>query len=532
MPRMPIYEQQVSPEGVIPVRGAQASDFGGTGLIELGRGVQTAGEGIAYAQRQYQIAASQRAVTDAQIALTKVKQKFNEKAIQVEATVNPSDTQVKDRFLFGARTDGSIDYEGTTGSLKLALDNERLKITDPAALRAFTKEAAAYTEQMATHLAATQARVANRYARQQITTLIDENRNLAYQNYGDWLDILGTTEQNIKNKSGIGGSINQSDVAELSRVAKEEIAMSAVMGLIQGPRANPPQALSNLQSGLYDQWVKGEQKIQLVHSAETAILAQNVDARQKLAEEARRKTETQHRTDQLFVQKFGLHEANPGNPQFPALTTPEVANAAGEGRLDGAVARAWLNLLDEQTRNGTRIKPGGKAFTDLLTDINRPYGDPRKLTTVTPIIEATTGQKITTSEMKLLRDEFDKARTDEGQTLGSDRTVILKSFQSSITHSNPLLGKLDHEGDVLYGQFMRFAIEEEARLRRERKNPHDLYNEKSPEYIGNHLPRFQKKIDESMRDIGQSLKRQPKTTGTPPRKLGESPEQYDKRMGQ
>lgn len=97
--------------------------------------------------------------------------------------------------------------------------------------------------------------------------------------------------------------------------------------------------------------------------------------------------------------------------------------------------------------------------------------------------------------------------TPEGEKLGQEKAAFLKGMQSSITHSNQLLGKLDPDGDMHFYRF-GFAIDRKIEAyRKDHKDPHDLFDPEKPEYLGTpgRLKPFQKSLMQSITDTSRRL---------------------------
>jgi hypothetical protein len=530
MPRIPLYEQQYSTEAGIPARQASPTDLGGTGTLEVGRAVQSLGQDLGYAQRQMQIASSQRAVSDVYTALSMFRGEYTKKAFALEAKADPADTTIANQFLFGSETD---DAEPAEGSLKWALDAYRAKVQDPQALQAFDRGASDLTERFTVHFAQVQSRMAGVYAKQQAERMVNAAQDNLQTDPSQYTDVLQSTLAAVDDPHGIYARISAEQREPIKRAIHEQLASSTVRGMI---RDAPDHALHSLERGEWDREVTGEQKIVLMQAAQTAIHAKDVAERQRLAEEKRQLEELRHQTDRNLTAKYFLHLDNPGNPQFPPVTATEVAREMAAGQLDGAVGRALINMMQADAHERT-LKRDNATYWDLFLRTTLPWGHPNKLTSVEDIYQAAAKRQLTPTNVKDLTADFDKSRSEQGQSILKDREVFLSSMKSSITHSNLLLGKLDQEGDINFGRFTKLAMDEEAKAEKENRDPHELYDEKSKYYLGNKMGKFRKSLEQSMETITQGLRKAPSSAteqgGVPEKKQrlpGETPEQYLDRM--
>lgn len=530
MPRIQGYEQQYSAlGGRIPARQAESTDFGGTGLLEVGRAIQSAGQDAGFAMRQIQMAESQRQVTDVHSALQMLRAEFTKKAIAAESSADPSDTTIGDFVLFGE------SGEGDAGSLKWALDTYREHISDPVAKQAFDRGAADLTTHFTIHFANVQARMAGTYAQQQMIQMIDAGQNTVQLDPDQHRQVSESVEQAINDPNGIfyRPGLDAGVRERFKRMAKEQLAESAVRGRI---RQDPVRAKQVLEAGFWDDELTGEKRAILLSSADTAIKAREVAANQALAEERRQQAELRHQTDRNLMAKYLLHQENPGNPEFPAVTATEVAQEMAAGRLDGGVGRAIINMMEADSKEKT-LKSDNSTYWKLFGRITLPWGHPDKLTSMQDVYDAAAQRKLTSKNVEQLAADFEKARNEDGLRLVEDRRIFLDSMKSSITHSNLLLGKLDQEGDVNFGRFSKMVRDEEAKAIKENRDPHELYDESSKYYLGKRLGKYRKTMEQSMETISRGLKPSSPTQKSPTkpsqskaRLPGETIQQYKERM--
>jgi hypothetical protein len=317
----------------------------------------------------------------------------------------------------------------------------------------------------------------------------------------------------VKDPNGSFAGIGAQNQNKVLRDMQEAIATRAVEGSIrQFPNQTlrilqqPPEARDE-QYNYIAQYVPNEKINGLINSAETMVSAQEAARRQALAEDQRQITQLHHATDAAFMAQDTLYRAGAkgedGKP-VPPLDPVQIGLAMmpdenGNSKLDGPTGRAILSMLHERA-NQKEHKTDDATYWGLFERIYLPDGDKRKLTDVTEIYKAATGDhargipsKLSPTDMGRLRDEFTKARDPEGFTLGAARKIVLEGEKPSIDTS--ILGRLDRSGSRRFAQAQMFALQEEERMRKEGNNPHDLYDETSPHYIA---PRIAKKYHKSM----------------------------------
>jgi hypothetical protein len=511
------YEGQVSAQGGMPSQNASPADAGGPGLTNLGQAIQSAGQSAGAVQRIVQNNATRAAITDVHTFLAGARSTYTQKAIDVENQADPKSTNVWDQFHSGGNADAP-----TEGSFKWYLDSYRSQITNGQALQTFDRGAADLTAQFGIHFAQVQSKMAGVHAKNQAVQMIDAAQTTVQTDPSQYESVMAATMKAIDDPASDYGRAGTEQRQAIKQMATNQIASSTVRGMIGD---SPQHALHSLEKGEWDNKITGEQKITLMSAAETGVRAQEVEARRAEAERLRQKKALYDSTDQSLGSKYALHEGNPGNSKFPPVTATEIGKLMLNDQLDGSTGRAWIHMIESNSKERT-LKNDETTSAELFRRIKLPYGDKEKLLDLNEVTRAASKMKLTPARFNFLRNEFVKAQTDEGASLAQASSKMLDGFKSSITKSNPAMGKLDTEGDILYGQFQVFASQEEERLRKANEDPRTLYQRESKNYIGNQVSQFQKTMQESIQSISQNLRRQPTTTAPVARLPNETPEQY------
>lgn len=530
MPQIRPYQQQLAPEGGIPAQQAQPSDFGGPGVFGLGKAIQSVGQDAAYVEHFINQAAQQQDVANAQVKASELHTDLTLEMYKQAEEWDPKNGPFGEKF---------------RALVQKRIDEQRDTFPTSAGQQHYETRAATIASQLVIESARIESQLHGQAVKEQLRASVDKDANLLQQHpaYTTMkLDDVAMTADIYAKTYGLRGP----HAERLKRDAQEGIAISGVQGLIN---TVPNRALELLQSkdlandpqyGWIAKYIPREKFDALTTSAQTAVNAQAIEARRVEADAKRQTKEMQETNASQLTGKFLLHEGNPGNPNYPPLTATEVGRMAVNQQIDDNTARALGALIDSHSQART-LKNDEQASSELLERMSLEWGNPNKLLDRNEIIRAATGKtlpngqyvpaKLTLTRMQSLLKQFDDAQTEDGQKLAGARNIFLSSHKSSITQANPLLGKLDPDGDVRFGNLTQHAIDEEARLRKENKSPHLLYTKSSPEYLGNRLEGFQKTMQESMGSISQNLKRQPSQATPEKRRLpNETGEQYWERM--
>jgi len=543
MPQIRPYESQVSSQSDLPGRSAGLQDFGGTGLANLGQGIQNLGVGAAHAERVLHEQKARQGVTDIATQMTDLRIRLTGQMDELAKNYVAIDPQTGKR--------NPMVSEQMQGLLKSHLDTMRGpqgeddRFTTQEEVNAFTAHAAATVEHFTALGRQVDAKLAGEAAVTQYDAKLNSVGNFLQQHPDQLAHFRAMGEADIREPDGIYPVLGRTVQDKFVQQMNEHYAVSATEGLT---RHNPTLALRllrdpelrvNEQYGWMAQYIPHEQMAPLINQAETEVRAIGIEARQAAAELRLQQTELHHATDRTLMAKYALHEENPTNPQFPPLTATEVGHALQENRLDGEVGRAMLNMLEEYAKPG-KVKTNQEAYWALFNRIHAPFGDPRRLTDLAPIYEAAGRRRqLSPPDMERLRKEFLDARTSDGQKLGTTKLEFLAGYKMSIDKSNPVMGKLDQEGGIKFSEFQYFVDQEVERYTKENKDPSVLFNPdpSNTEFLGRHVGRFQKPLMESIRDFSKNLNRAPSSvnpSGVIPvdkqRRSGETPQQYLDRM--
>lgn len=197
------------------------------------------------------------------------------------------------------------------------------------------------------------------------------------------------------------------------------------------------------------------------------------------------------------------------SPQ-PKITAQQIANdpafAGHNERRSQMIA-----LINNPPGSGLPAAQSYNMALSLLDRIRRPEGDPQKITDVGPLYDAAIGGKLNKGDFDFVKKEFDQIRTPGGEVFAKRRTDLIKQIQPFITKSNPLLGKLDPEGD---GQLYNFewALDQKIdQYRKEGKNPQDLLDPTKPDFVGKpeFLTQFQTAMQQSAKAAAGSINKTP-----------------------
>jgi hypothetical protein len=146
--------------------------------------------------------------------------------------------------------------------------------------------------------------------------------------------------------------------------------------------------------------------------------------------------------------------------------------------------RLYRALL--QSKIDAPIKPNVSVFLTTLEDIRRPDGDPKKITDADDIYALVFQKKIPLSgqySAKELIDHLSYDKSPEGRAARFQENEFMSVAKQQILNKDAA-GIADPKGPSRWEAFNQFHLEQRQRMKDEKKSPSNLYNPKSPDYIG------------------------------------------------
>ena len=544
MPRIRPYESQIGSDAGIPAQQAQASDFGGPGLHNLGNAVQQVGVDATHAQRIIAENNSRNAVTDVHTFLSRTNADYTQKAYDVEAHADPSNPNLSQEFLVGKNGEVQPD------SLKGYLDAYREQVTDPYARRAFDEGAANLTERFAIHFAGVQSRMASVYAKQQAIALIDSGQTAVQTDPSQYPDVLTQTMRAINDPGSVYGRLSAEQREPIKRQATEQLAKSMVQGLLQEPDVSSANyALGHLEKGTWDNILKGEDKAALIASAQTRIKSFEVRSRQAEAEEEKMKNVQIDQLDHVIFQHRSAHDTDPGNPQFPLLKADDpnlmrLSELGGRGR---ALADSYLTAIETESRHGEIQRPNHALEYDLFRRITAEPGDKywdRRIVDTKPINDAYRPNGLSRTQREGLLKDLTEMRSPTGRLLSVEKKDAFESIK-------PLIMPKDLNGVLVdplaAGRMEKLRRDVENQMDQDfkaGKNPRLRIDPNASEYMltperlkaGGYVKPFMERIRDASARVAEApgLPKTPQGGVKPDlqRLPGETASQWEKRTGQ
>ncbi len=459
MPRIHDYTQQVSAQGAIGGRRAQAGDFG-TG-VDTGAGLTSAADTL-YDVEQRQEVSKVR---------TDMAQKRAEWTVNLQTAANESeigDPNFAQRFIDKFGEDIAKSGDG---------------IHTAAGRRAWQEATAQLTAHFTQTAGLYQAKSMGDKAVLDYKKGLDFDRNTLLLDPSTFNVVLAQSERGLDDPAGPYAEMPADKREQLRNNTRQELALSAVQGLI---RQDPTEALDQLKSGKWAQYLDADKTYTMQRSAEIAINAAEVERDRIDRAKAKAQVEAQRATENEFIAKL-VEDPN-------SLSAKEVSNS----NMTPDDKLKWLGIIGKAGKPGA-IKTDPAVYLDTYQRIGLPPDDPRHLGE--DDLPALVGHGLRLEDVNSFRSEIQGKKTEAGRIEGELKDGLLKLAKTSLTGADPLFRIRDRKGDEQLQKFTAWFLPEYSRQRQAGKSAVDLLDPNSKDYLGKAIDQYKRPRAVFMHDL-------------------------------
>ncbi len=254
--------------------------------------------------------------------------------------------------------------------------------------------------------------------------------------------------------------------AELTARLAQDLNMAAA---VSAARINPEQTLKDLEAGKWD--LSSEQRNTALDKSRAEIRAARAETAYVRAEEERARHERNDKArDQVFATIM-----NGTFSRRAVMDNPDLTPQTREHLVLLAEARAKAAVGQEKQSDPT-VKRA------LWLAVNAPEGDPSRIYTEGPIVQAVRDGKLNVTDADYLNRQIAGQKDENGRTFTArlrERAIIIgRALNDSPEYKN--------QPDLAAAIQMRLVSEAERKsndLRRQQKSPDNLLDETSSDYI-------------------------------------------------
>lgn len=453
MPKVREYQQQTNATGDIPTRRAQASDFGGEGLNNLGAATSHAAD-MMYETQQAQ------EVTDVHTRLAKARADWTVQLQQRSQQTDPGDGTFASKF----NEDFSTYLQTIEGGLQTK-----------GAQQAFKRGAADLSAHFVEQSGVYQAKAMGQKAKQDYLVSLDANRNTLVSDPTQFGAVMQSTINALNDPQGMYAKMPVADRRALEIQTKKELALSAVQGLMDN--GAPELAKRQLMGGSWDQYLDADKKQQLLKEAEVGIHAKDTAAeRQRLLAERDKKDQQQKVMDGFLSRVVDPKNNGGALPDKEILADRTLTAEQKQHFIDYKMRRARELAANHEARTN----PG--EVRNLMLEIHAADDDPKKTYNADSVMASYKAGRISTGEMTFLRKEVEQLRDGNTQSFAKDTQAARSAVYTSITRST--IGQVQPEiaADAAY-RFNRDLDAAIAEKRKKNEDPRSLLDPESKDYM-------------------------------------------------
>lgn len=317
-----------------------------------------------------------------------------------------------------------------------------------------------------------------------------------------------------------------SDGEKLKQSGSVDLVKAALRGWM---KLDPEFAREKIKSGMFDNHLGGDLKMQMYGEVDQAVRAKEIEAERAKRREEELRQERQKITQNKFLKKMTDND----------LVVADIMNSNLEPFGSGSKEQ-FLNMLKAKNKQGAP-KTNPAVFADLFEKINLPDGDPKKITDENDLNQYVINGQLAITDLNHLRAEITGTKSEKGRFENEMKKQLFNFAKSRLSKANPMLGIRDSEGDQRLLAYQQFVFEKISEYRKEGKPVANLMDPTHKEYIGHYIERYSGSMQDIMKANAKTVNPQNNNLSylirgeSPPKKLegrkeGESLQDYLKRI--
>lgn len=368
--------------------------------------------------------------------------------------------------------------------------------------RYFAKQSAMMQRHLMTKMVSGQAELAGAKAKANYVETSNVRANNLMRNPEDLPVELSSLDTDVNEL--VAGGLDYSTALQLRTQTQSHFTKSAIQGVMrsndqfEGPGAGVNRAKALLDSGT----AFGQSIDQLISADTKKELYSEIDA-----------TRNKNRVAKNLADQAAANAA--ADKQDKILLDQTIPQAAA-GTLtlqgiqqqipdDPKLQEHWLDKSYEWAKR-KNDEGDPRVEMDIRNRIFMPPDQPGSISSLAQLENATRGTYIPAHRYQQMVSLLEKD-TVKGRALYNGRADFHK-LALSLIHTDPVSGTVDPKGPILYRQAMQQAEAAEADFEKNGKNPLDLYDATSKDYLGNKIQALRRPFTEVLQEQADSMRKQ------------------------
>lgn len=453
MPKLPIYEQQVRVNRGIEGRRASGSDF------DVGRGLSALGEGVDRVGDTINRVAEQRDLSDMHAELAVIRADSSE---ELQRQVQSGEINAED----------ALDKYNEKVSERVSQLQGRMRTR--AGQNAATTYGTNLTEGLREKAFQIKAAADGALTVDNFKQAHSKNGAAIYADPTQFETVLAETEALLNDPQGPYVNRLPADKRrELIQQSREELAILAARGTIDN--ISPELFKKQLKAGTWDGLIPPDKLPVLDNMADEAIRARQSDEDRAYRLAERAKKEAEDKTWGAMLQRME-------KPDLGGLTFKEIVTNPS---LSPQLKEHMRGVLEQRLKNPNQMS-NPQVVLDVQKKIYLPPDHPDKIDDPRVVMNLySVNNQLSQPDMKMLLADIETSKTQDalGRDLQQLTSTVHSVFMRTLVGQNPG-PDLIANGDTATYNWRKDALAEIERYRAEGKNPRELLDPNSKEYLG------------------------------------------------
>lgn len=412
---------------------------------------------------------------------------------------------------------GDVSVESATERFRVSSDNPGFEIKTREGQNALERSKARIGQFVFKASARGQAVISGAREIQAFKDTKKNNSVTIFDNPDEFDNILSATNEDIDLKTGQG--IDAALAPKLKAEMGTTYADAAVRGWANMGPEGPNLAERNLNSGKYNNYLDARNQDRLRSYIETVRRGNQLEEERKLRAEEKANAKIEESWQQSALPKLVDGSLTPKE----VLASPAKASTKIH----------WLNMIEQSNKGGGKSDPGME--NEMLRRVLLPADDPQHISDITELAPYI-NKGLSLESINKLNPWLDKSPAGEA---AKDNRKKVMDYANARLVKKDAFGMSDPKGEAALALFMAELQQMEAQYRKEGKDLAPLYDPTSKEYFALRADRYKRSQKEIMRDTVLEMKKasikndvnfKPGKAAAVPRKEGETPDQYLKRL--